>query len=138
MATNFPYIMKEDQFFDFESALDPLSSSAFYDYEDLPPHVIEALSHYIHRGWEPGGFVTSVLAGDLFRAANNADVANRQALWEVTRFIMHKMPQGSWGNYDRVNKWLADTDGIRTQYNRAYEQWKMWQILKERGQNDIA
>lgn len=105
----------------------------FYEfgYLDIPEHTQDALENYFLRGWRPGGFVTAVLANDLMRACVSCDPANRQSLVDIAKWVQHRAPTGSWGNYDTVDAWLADVDGRRTQYAEAMEKCAMWKVLSE-------
>ena len=42
---------------------------------EIPSHTLEALELYLIHGYHPGGFLSSVLAGDFFRAVSTADTA---------------------------------------------------------------
>lgn len=96
----------------------------------VPQHTQEAITGYLINGWKPGGFLTAVLAGDLFRAVNVADTANRQMLWAISKVIMNNLPEGCWGSYDKVHEWSTDKDGIRTEYVTDLEKSYIWQTLK--------
>jgi len=97
---------------------------------EIPVHTQEAITGYLIRGWKPGGFLTAILAGDLFRAVSSADTANRQMMWAISRFIMTSLPAGSWGDYDSVHNWSTDKNGIRSEYVTDLEKKYIWQTLK--------
>ena len=97
---------------------------------EVPVHTQEAITGYLLRGWSPGGFVTSMLAGDMFRAVQSADTGNRRMMWAISRFIMTNLPNGSWGSYERVENWCNDKNGIRTEYVTDIEKNYIWQTLK--------
>ena len=96
----------------------------------IPVHTQEAITGYLIRGWKPGGFLTAMLAGDLFRAVNSADTANRQMMWAIGRFIMTSLPEASWGSYDAVHEWSTDKNSIRTEYVTDLEKSYIWQTLQ--------
>ena len=73
----------------------------------------EAIFNYLVYGWEPGGFLTAVMANDLYRAATVADVENIKRLAHVARFVVYALPHGCYGNYDQVKTWLRLTDQAR-------------------------
>lgn len=104
--------------FDFNSQIEDMGMT-------VPRHTQETLKNYLINGWEPGGFVTSMLAMDMERALYTADTANRQMIWVIGRWILENAPDGSWGNYELVKAWCKDTDGRRTK-------WAMWNKLKEK------
>ena len=97
---------------------------------EIPVHTQEAITGYLIRGWKPGGFLTAILAGDLFRAVSSADTANRQMMWAISRFIMTSLPAGAWGDYDSVHNWSTDKNGIRSEYVTDLEKNYIWQTLK--------
>jgi hypothetical protein len=96
----------------------PVSGAAGYD---VPPHTIESLKHYLINGWEPGGFVSSVLALDMERSISTADVGNRHRLWCIARWIMEYAPAESWGSYEAVDLWCRDVDNRRSKWAVWYE-----------------
>jgi hypothetical protein len=101
-----------------------------YHFPNLTEDIVEAFENYLISGWNPGGFGTAMLAGDLFRAASVADVHNRTAIADVAKWIMHCAPQGSWGSYEIVERWMSDVDNVRTIYATAQEKKFIWKTLK--------
>lgn len=73
----------------------------------------EVIFRYLVYGWEPGGFLTAVLANDLYRAATVADIANVDHLAYVAKFVVYALPQACYGNYDQIKNWLQLTDQAR-------------------------
>jgi hypothetical protein len=98
---------------------------------EIPSHTLEALELYLIHGYHPGGFLSSVLAGDFFRAVSTADTANRQMLWVIGRWISHEAPHGSWGSYDAIDNWCANFKNCRTSYVDQLEKTHIVDILKE-------
>ncbi len=47
-----------------------------FDHHQIPEHTRETLVNYLTKGWEPGGFVTAMLAMDMERAVYAADFVN--------------------------------------------------------------
>ena len=97
----------------------------------VPDHTQDSLVRYFINGWEPGGFLTSMLTGDLYRAITVADTANRQMLWAIGRWIMDNAPQGSWGSAESVHNWCTDVNGIRTRWTTEVEKKHMWKVLSK-------
>jgi hypothetical protein len=95
-----------------------VSGAAGYD---VPPHTMDSLRHYLIQGWDPGGFVTSVLALDMSRSIASADVGNRHRLWSISRWIMEYAPPESWGSYEAVDLWCKDQDSRRSKWAVWYE-----------------
>lgn len=89
----------------------------------LPIHTCETIENYLVRGYQPGGFVTAMLAKDYERALCIADTANRQRFWNIATWIKDRAPEGSWGSYDAVEHWCRDQDGCRTK-------WVAWRTLE--------
>lgn len=98
---------------------------------EVPEHTQETLANYLMRGWAPGGFCESMLAMDMERALYTADIANRQVMWVIGRWILETCPTGSWGSYEAVNHWINDTDGRRSRYVNREEKKEIWNLLKE-------
>ena len=73
----------------------------------------EAIFNYLVYGWEPGGFLTAVMANDLYRAATVSDIANVNNLAYVAKFVVYALPQACYGNYDQIKNWLQLTDQAR-------------------------
>lgn len=98
---------------------------------EIPEHAQQSLEDYLIKGWSPGGFLTSCLAGDMWRAVRVADTGNRRMLWAIVTWIMDNAPEGSWGNYEAVEDWCNDKNGRRTVYAVACEKARVWEILKD-------
>ena len=101
-----------------------------YEYV-VPEHTQEALENYLMNGWEPGGFLSAMLAMDMERALYNADVANKKCLWEIGRWICEYAPRGSYGNYDLIKAWCRDENGARTDFTNYIEKEYIAKVLKE-------
>lgn len=83
----------------------------------------QTLELYLMRGYQPGGFTTAVLAGDLFNAVARADHWNRGAIAEIVEEILRTCPSSAVGSYEAVRAWLVDEDERRSKYAT----WKMLQ-----------
>lgn len=76
------------------------------DYEGVPEHTRGALLRYRDRGYEPGGFLYSVLNNDLFGAVGRADAENIRALKDICGWVYNRLPSASWGNVDKIEAWI--------------------------------
>lgn len=90
----------------------------------------EALENYLMYGFQPGGFLTSVLANDLYLAVGRADHRNRDRLPEIVKAISFRMPNMSYGSYAAVKDWCRDRDGRRSTYAKQKEKEFTWKALK--------
>lgn len=102
--------------------------SKFIDFEHtgyrsdrVPDHARESMENYLMYGWEPGGFMSAMFAGDLFRAASSGDQANGPAMQGIAKWIMHSAPHGSWGSEEAVHNWCLDLEGCRTNFRTQKE-----------------
>ena len=90
----------------------------------------QSLENYLMYGYQPGGFLTSVLANDLFGAANRADHWNRQRLPVIINEIVYKVPAAAIGSYEAVEAWCRDRDSRRSHYAEQKEKEFTWRSLK--------
>lgn len=97
----------------------------------IPEHTRETLVNYLMKGWEPGGFVESMLAMDMERAVYAADFVNGPNMQQIARWIIEYCPSDSWGSYKIVKHWITDTDGCRTQFANRVEKEEVWNLLKD-------
>jgi hypothetical protein len=102
-----------------------------FDQHQIPEHTREPLVNFLMKGWEPGGFVTSMLAMDMERAVYAADFVNGPNIQKIARWIIEYCPNGSWGSYDQVEAWIKDINGRRTQFVEYAEKQEVWKILKD-------
>ena len=98
----------------------------------IPTHTMEALDSYFLKGYQPGGFLTSVLTNNLIGAVNSADSANRHAIYEIVKWLTteRNVPPNSWGCTENVLDWLHDTNKIRTNFVDKFEKEYIWKALK--------
>lgn len=89
----------------------------------------EAFVRYLLLGLRPGGFCEAMLAGDLWRACSVADTANRLYIANIGNWIQHWAPAGSWGDYQAVDGWCNNRNGIRGEFLAQHEQARVYQIL---------
>lgn len=90
----------------------------------------EALENYLMHGFQPGGFLTSVLANDLRLAVGRADHWNITRLPEIVNEVVYNVPDLAWGSYQRVADWCANKDGHRTAYAQRKEKEYTFNVLK--------
>jgi hypothetical protein len=102
-----------------------------FDHHQIPNHTRETLVNYLIKGWEPGGFVTAMLAMDMERAVYAADVVNGPNMQQIARWIIEYCPRESWGSYEQVTNWLNDINDRRTQFATRVEKNEVWNILKD-------
>lgn len=79
----------------------------FSRYPGVPEHTRGALERYVEHRIEAGGFLTAVLANDLFTAFARADQINRHAMFDIVQFIFNEVPSSCWGSYETVEEWLS-------------------------------
>lgn len=102
-----------------------------FDRHQIPEHTRETLVNYLMKGWEPGGFVTAMLAMDMERAVYAADFVNGPNMQQIARWIIEYCPNGSWGDYETVNYWIEDRDKCRTRFVERVEKEEVWNLLKD-------
>ena len=97
--------------------------------ENIPDHTLEALDHYFIKGWEPGGFVSALIAEEYKKALACADPANRQRFWYVARWLASHAPEGSTGSYKILKDWCDDKNGERSAHKEIAEKDFEWRTL---------
>ena len=73
---------------------------------NIPGRTIESLDRYWKYGYAPGGFLTSLLEGDIYQAISRADRWNKGSLGYIVEYILHAAPPGSYGNTNLVQDWI--------------------------------
>lgn len=96
----------------------------------IPEHIRESIEDYLIKGWSPGSFLEAMFAGDLFRAASNADYKNGPNMQAIALWISYSLPYKAWGSYEKIKNWKDDVDGIRSNFLITKEKEKFWRILK--------
>ena len=102
-----------------------------FEYHKIPEHTRETLVNYLMKGWEPGGFVTSMLAMDMERAVYAADFVNGPNMQQIARWIIEYCPRESWGSYEQVTNWLNDINDRRTRFVERVEKEEVWNLLRD-------
>lgn len=101
-----------------------------YSRDCVPEHAQESIENYLIYGYDPGGFMSAMFAGNLFCAASSADQANGPSMQGIANWIMHSAPVGSYGNRQNVRDWIQDKDGIRTKFADKMEKEFIVRTLK--------
>lgn len=73
---------------------------------NIPKHTQGSIERYVLNRYAPGGFLTAVLANDLFAATGRADEQNIVALKDICAWIYNRAPADCWGSYEIVKKYL--------------------------------
>lgn len=102
-----------------------------YSSNDVPDHTKAAFEDYILRGYPPGSFMYAVLRNDFVAAVCHADYINKQHLVDIAKWMINVAPRACWGNDQAVKDWLADKDGVRSEFYDYHEKKRMWALLKE-------
>lgn len=90
----------------------------------------DGIENYLMRGYEPGGFLTAVLANDLRLAIGRADHWNRDNLPRITIEVFQKVPDDALYSYNAVRDWCRDVGGRRSEYAAQKEKEYTWRVLK--------
>lgn len=103
----------------------------YHDFNTGNKLLDDSLELYLMHGYEPGGFLTSVLANDLFMSVGRADHWNQDNLPRIVHEIRHKMTPVAYGSYTAVKDWCADKDGCRSYYSDIKQQEYVMRVLKD-------
>ncbi len=76
-------------------------------WDDCDDYYQETLQLWYEKGLQPGGFVTAVLANDLFGAIGRADLHGAKNLIRLVSFIYNELPSSCYGTEDKVSQWSA-------------------------------
>jgi hypothetical protein len=80
---------------------------------NVPPEIIDSLKRYVEDRIPVGGFLTAVLANDLYMAFARADQVNEYHLRAITAYV-DTLPIGCRGSYEAVRKWLKRQENEET------------------------
>lgn len=75
------------------------------EYSRVPDRTLYALLDWKYNGRMQGGFLTAVFENDLRGAVWNADRGNANALFEIVKFVLNRMPAPCWGTKQKVKDW---------------------------------
>lgn len=90
----------------------------------------EALENYLMYGFQPGGFLTAVLANDLFMAVGRADHWNQDNLTRIVKEIQYKVPPQAYGSYAAVEDWCNNLAGCQSLYAEHLSEQKIIKKLQ--------
>ena len=100
--------------------LKPLQDRLVAYARNMPDTYISDLQNYLIYGLEPGSFLKSLYSNDLRSAVRYTDSFNE---WDWIRafieFLEHNAPAESWGNTERVQKWMKLSNEDR--FERLHE-----------------
>lgn len=85
------------------------------DYHKIPADTIRTINDYVEKGYHPGGFVTSVLSNNLKMSFSSADVHNRNAMFEIVKYLYNEIPSVAWGSPKEVEEWLESKNNKEEQ-----------------------
>lgn len=109
-----------------------ITEKHFFDYYQktiIPNHIRTPLYNYFIHGIMPGGFLTSLLSNDLFLSVQKADPLNLTYYIHITTWILHNMPDDSYGSYEIVNNWCANKNDCRTKFIENIEMKIFWKNI---------
>lgn len=72
---------------------------------DIDPYLLGVVFRYLNDHLNPGGFLRSVLAGDLFSAVALANENSRNSIVGLTEFILHNVDRSACGSHAMVKAW---------------------------------
>jgi len=72
----------------------------------IPDYMQEGFEGYLLYGWEPGGFLYSVITNDLMGAFAKADSLNSQIVRNYVSFLFNIAPSASCGSEANYNDWV--------------------------------
>ena len=81
-------------------------------YYKIKESTIRTINDYVEHGFEPGGFMTAVLAHDLMESFVRADMENRNSMFQICSYIYSEIPSSCHGSYEVVENWLNKRDWI--------------------------
>ena len=90
------------------------------NYEALPAIYRGRMQAWITKGTDPGPFLRSILAGDLFEVMRHASDFDHQCLGNITSWLLtnEDVPPMCYGSWDKINGWLT-FNSQRLQAERA-------------------
>ena len=85
-----------------ESSIEALSTC------NIPHYMHDGIINFYERGWEPGGFLASVIDNDFRGACMRADDTNKHHLFDYVNWFYNHAPGGTWGFAGAVNKYCEE------------------------------
>lgn len=71
------------------------------------------IDNYVNNGWNPGDFLTAVLANDLMASFSRADKNNISNMLHIVRYVYNHVPMGACGSYQKVKEWIDNIQKIK-------------------------
>ena len=75
------------------------------EYCTIKRSTIESINNYIEHGWEPGSFVSAVLANNLMESMGCADLENRLTIFAICSYVHNEIPGLAHGSYERIEEY---------------------------------
>ena len=75
------------------------------EYENIPPHIMEALERYKNSHLNAGSFLRAVISNDLVSAVQKADSESLKSLPQIAIWAYTELPAEAWGSYEKFQKW---------------------------------
>lgn len=72
----------------------------------IPRDIKQQIDNYIDEGVPPCEFLQAVLVNDLRGSIIAADETNRYDLYDIVVYLENYVPNMSWGNLERIERWL--------------------------------
>lgn len=82
----------------------------YNDYSLIPERMMQSLKNYIEKGERVGGFLTSVLSNDLWRAVGSADDINKPLIPTYVHYLHWESPAECHGSPEHVKAWYEKKD----------------------------
>lgn len=77
-----------------------------FDYDQIPPHMMDAIHRYVDNHIAPGGFLTAVICNDLQEACSRADDHNIAIIPVYVAYLYNEVPSGCWGSHEAMEHWM--------------------------------
>lgn len=75
----------------------------------IDPYLLSVVFRYLNDHFNPGGFLSAVLAGDLFAAVSLANEESRKSIVGLVEFIIHNVDRSACGSHALVRAWTRPT-----------------------------
>jgi len=82
------------------------------DYKMVREDTLDTLDNWAKHCWPPGSFCQAVLENNLKEAFGRADMKNRNALFDICRYVYNELPSGCQGSPANTRAWKPLPDEI--------------------------
>lgn len=101
---------------------------------DISKSLRKGVADYIAYGYHPGGFLSAVIANDLYLAATRADFENRQNLADIARWVYLAFDSShvarlAYGSLDAIDRWCCADNEVRLKLLADLEKNYTWYAL---------